>query len=70
IAKGLGAPLVTAAAATGDGLLGTPAYMSPEALEPGAEADARSDVLALGVLLYEVLTGCLPWGAATERDPL
>lgn len=70
IAKGLGDPLVTLAALTGDGFVGTPAYMSPEALEPEADVDARSDVFALGVLLYKLLTGGLPWGAEPTRDPL
>src|SRR5579863_7491032 len=41
---------------TGQGLLGTPAYMSPEQLE-GRPATNASDVYALGLVIYEMLTG-------------
>jgi len=45
--------------------IGTPAYMAPEQAE-GQIADEQSDTYALGVVLYELLTGQLPFSAATS----
>ncbi len=43
--------------------LGTPAYMAPEMLERAGQASSQSDVWALGVLLFEAVTGRLPFAS-------
>ena len=61
---GLARAVTEATAATTGTLLGTVAYLPPEVVTSGA-ADARADVYACGVMLYELLTGRQPLAAET-----
>jgi WD40 repeat protein/serine/threonine protein kinase len=70
VAKAMGQQLTERTLYTGfTQLIGTPLYMSPEQAEfSGVDVDTRSDVYALGVLLYELLTGTTPFDADTFRS--
>jgi serine/threonine protein kinase len=55
---------------TGDAVLGTPAYMSPEQVQGNKELDGRSDVYSLGIILYEMLSGILPYHGDTPAKTM
>ncbi|MHB2016774.1 MAG: serine/threonine-protein kinase [Candidatus Xenobia bacterium] len=72
------APSAQAQRSVAGTVVGTIAYMAPE-LFSGQDADRRSDIYSLGVLLLELIAGCLPWersdlarimAAATSSGPL
>jgi serine/threonine protein kinase len=49
-------------------IIGTPHYASPEQLQVGEMIDTRSDIYSLGIILYRMITGRLPFVASSIRE--
>jgi len=49
-------------------VMGTPYYMSPEQASGSRDADARSDIYAIGVIMFEAVTGQVPFDASTFNE--
>jgi hypothetical protein len=60
--------LATPFRTSANAVAGTPAFMSPEQCRSTANVDRRSDVFALGVILYVLVTARLPWSSETPAD--
>jgi formylglycine-generating enzyme required for sulfatase activity len=65
---GIAKVLSSTAASTISRSIGTPAYASPEQWKSGAQIDGRADIYALGVMLFEMLTGRLPFNAKSIEE--
>lgn len=60
----------SSAATTAEALLGSPAYMAPEQIVSSKNADARSDIWSIGVVLFELSTGVRPFEGGSVGETL
>jgi eukaryotic-like serine/threonine-protein kinase len=56
------------AGASVSSIMGTPHYASPEQFELGRKIDGRADIYSLGIMLFQMLTGSLPFEATSMRE--
>ena len=70
VARAISQPLTNRTFHTEEGqLIGTPEYMSPEQIDLSSQdIDTRTDVYSLGILLYELIAGVLPFDPQTLRE--
>jgi serine/threonine-protein kinase len=66
----LGFASAQAARCAEDSAVGTVAYLSPEQASGGAAADIRSDIYSLGISLFQIVVGRLPFEGADDRETL
>ena len=70
ISKSIGPSTSSAVVTTSQAFLGSPAYMSPEQARNAKDVDTRTDIWALGVILYELLAGEPPFTGESPIDVL
>lgn len=67
---GMGSPIQAIGDASASAWFGSPAYLAPEQVRDPDAVDARADVWALGVVLYEMIAGAIPFHADTVSGML